>query len=312
MSSIIQNLKLPNCHVWWVALSILIALLSVAVLLSNWWDHAWFVSALLWFSLSAAGPAFIALALQEISKLRNLIVEIFIEPPSISVQPVQLAISGIVFLCIALETMLSVDFFPFNDRWANHSAYVIACTFFLSYGALAYVYVATLLLVIRLGNTRVWSEVFLWPHDGIAEIYSVYVRLLLVGGTSYILAVAIVRFTPWANSWSDLNETWILLWVFPPGLALIVYFVAFSVALHKVLLQCRARAEQEINEQLHHIYDAWKSNREIGAESSISALLKWRESVRLERIWPMDLKAGIATIVTLLIPSIEAIAKLVR
>jgi hypothetical protein len=168
------------------------------------------------------------------------------------------------------------------------------------------------LLVIRLGKTEVRSEVFLWPNDGVAAIYTIYVRLLLVGGASYLVGVAIVRFTPWANSWSDLNQPWILLWVFPPGVALIIYFVAFSVALHKVLLQCRARAEQEINEQLHHIYVAWKTNREIGAESSISALLKWRESVRLERIWPMDLKAGIATIVTLLIPSIEAFAKLVR
>jgi hypothetical protein len=311
MSTVNQNANSLRFHIRWISLSATIGALSVAVLQSDGWDHEWAISALLWFSLSAAGPAFVALALHEVSKLRGPIADISAEPLDISVKPVHLAISGIAFLSIALETTLSVDVFPFIG-WARVTAFIVASTFFLSYGALAYVYGAMFLLAVRLGKVRVRRDIFSWPHESIAEIHSIYFHLFLIGSTSYLLSVAIVRFTPWATTWLDLNQPWVRLWVFPPGLAAIVFFVAFSVALHKVLLQCRVRAEREIGEQLQRIYDLWKTNREPSAEGSISALLKWRETVRLERLWPMDLKAGIVTIVTLLIPTIQAIAKLMR
>lgn len=197
----------------------MIGALSVAVIKSKGWSHEWAISALLWFSLSVAGPGFVALALHEVSKLRGSL-QIFTEPVGISIKPIQLAICGIFFLSLALATTLSVEMLPFIG-WARVAAFIIGCTFFLSYGALAYVYGAMFLLAIRLGQARVRSDVFSWPHESIAVIQSVYVHLLLIGGISYFLSVAIVRFTPWARTWLDLNQTWILLWVVPPGLAAI-------------------------------------------------------------------------------------------
>lgn len=270
-------------------------------------------SALLWFSLSISGPPLVALMLNEVTKLRALVADVSDDPLEISMRPMRLVMCGVAFLSLALATTFSIDVFhdvfPIN-RWARVMAFIIASSFFVSYGALAYIYGAILMLVVRLGKTRVRGDIFSWPHESIEAIHAIYVRLLLAGGAAYLLGVGVVRFTPWARNWHDLNQPWILLWVFPPGLAAIIFFGFFSFALHKLLLQCRTRSEREINEQLQRIYNTWKTNSEPGTESSISALLKWRENIRLNRVWPMDFKAVIATIVTLLIPTIEAIAKL--
>jgi hypothetical protein len=311
MSKVNQIADSIRFHIRWISLSATIGALSVAVLLSNGWDHEWAISAILWFSLSAAGPAFVALALHEVSKLRAPLAEISAEPLDISVQPRHLVASGMAFLGIALETTLSLDVFPFIG-WARVTAFILACTFFLSYGALTYVYAAMLLLAVRLGKARVRRVILFWPNENLGAVHSVYFRLFWIGSMSYLLSVAIVRFTPWAKTWRDLNQPWVRLWVVPPAVAALIFFVSFTVALHKVLLQCRLQAERDIGEQLQRIYDLWKTNREPSAEGSISALLKWRESIRLERLWPMDLKASLVTVVTLLIPTIQAIAKLIR
>jgi hypothetical protein len=293
---------------WWSLSSATIGLLSVAVLSSEGWDHKWAISAILWFFLSAIGPALLALAIGEVSKLRALVTDISADPLNFSVGARGLAICGIAVLGLAVATTVSVDIFPFIG-WAQVAAFVIVCTFFLSYGALIYVYGATFMLAVRLLKVRVRAEVFSWPRDSVRAIHSIYMRLLLVGATAYLLGVAVVRLTPWSRSLLDLTQPWIGLWVLPPGLAAIAFFASFNIALHNVLLRCRGRAEREITENLQLVYDSWKTNRERSAEGSISELLKWRESIRLERLWPMDLKAGVVTVVTLLIPTIDAVLR---
>ena len=295
----------------WVPFSVAIGVLSVSILSSDGWGHEWAISAILWFSLSTFGPALIALSIREATKLRRPIAVLCNKPPHICVQPIGMAISGITFLIVALTTQLSVEVFPFIGPARVH-AFVVTCTFFLNYGALAYVYANLVALAVRLGNLEVKGKVFSWPRDSITAIEAVYVRLLMVGGLVYLASVGIFRYTPWAVSWGELNRPWVLLWVVPPGLGLISFFGVFSVALHKLLLQCRERAERELNEQLCLSYDAWKDRRDTTAENSISSLLKWRDSIRLEKVWPMNLRASIITVTTLLLPSIEAIAKVAK
>jgi hypothetical protein len=173
------------------------------------------------------------------------------------------------------------------------------------------VYGVLIVLAFGLGKARVTGDTFSWPHESISAISTVYFRLLLIGGALYLLGVSVVWLSPGGQSLT-LNKTWARLWVFPPGLAVLGFFAIFNLALHNLLLQCRARAERDIVGHLQTLYDNWKTNREPAVETSISALLKWRESVRLERLWPMDLKAGVITVLTLLIPTIEALVKIVR
>ncbi len=308
MHNIDQYLRSRRFNVLWITASLTIFIISLMVLLSPQRDYLWMNSSILWFSLSGFGPAFIALMLNSISKLQQLGAEISDGSPRITVEPVGIAISSVVFLVFALATRLSVDVFPFIELWwAKMLAFFIACTFFLIYGAIAYMYILTFFFAIRLRKVQVSGDTFCWPRESIRAIHDVYIRLLLVGGTTYILGICIVRLTPWATSWQSLDQPWIHIWVLPPALALIVYFGIFSFALHRLLFQCRSRAEREISEKLQMKYDLWKNDVQSGFENSISALVTWRDNIRQERVWPMDFKTTIATIVTLLIPTIEAI-----
>jgi nucleotide-binding universal stress UspA family protein len=274
----------------WITPSITIGAASIAVLLSKGWNHEWAVSAVLWFSLSAVAPALVALALRDVAALRRSIADISTNVLDIPVQPLPLAACGFAALGVALATRLSVDIFPFIG-WARTAAFLVACAFFLSYGALAYIFGVTFLLAVRLGNARIQSDVLSWPNERIASIHAVYVRLLLVGGTSYLAGVAVVRFAPRYGSWHALNDPWNRFWVLPPAFAAIAFFVVFSVALHKVLRQCRNRSERAIDEHLQQSYALWKTSHDPASASAISELLKWRESVRAEKLWPMDFKA---------------------
>jgi hypothetical protein len=220
-------------------------------------------------------------------------------------------LSAVAFLSIALSTHLNIDVFPF-EGYAKVLAMIVACTFFLSYGSLAYVYSTFVVLAVRLGRQEVNGSMFAWPRESVAAIYATYKRLLTLGAVVYLASIGIFRFTPWADSWSELNQPWVLLWVIPPGLALVAFLGIFTVVIHKVMRQFRDRAEKEITAHLCHNYELWKDTGEAKVENSISELLKWRDVVRQERVWPMDLKTLVATATTLLIPSFEAIVKVAR
>jgi len=296
---------------WWALCSAVIGIMSFAVLLSKGWDSEWAVSAILWFTLSTIGPALICFSIQETDRLRKSLsvlcdIQHFGRPSAMG-----MLLSAVGFLSIALSTHLDIDVFPF-EGFAKVLAMIVACAFFLSYGSLAYVYSTFVVLAVRLGRQKVNGSMFAWPRESVAAIYATYKRLLTLGAVVYLASIGIFRFTPWADSWSALNQPWVLLWVIPPGLALVAFLGVFTLALHKVLRQFRDRAEKELNSQLCHIYELWKDTRCAKAENSISELLKWRDIVRQERVWPMDLKTLVVTATTLLIPSFEAIVNVAR
>jgi hypothetical protein len=216
----------------------------------------------------------------------------------------------LVLTSLGLLTTDIVDALPFVG-WARGPALLLVCSFFAAYGALADVYCVLGASVVRLGGAHVTGDTFSWPYASIGAVNALYFRLLLLSGALYLLSVSVVWSSP-GGQWLTANQAWARLWVVPPGLAVLGFFGAFSFALHTLLLQCRTRAEQEIVGQLQTLYDNWKQHPDPGVETSISTLLKWRDSIRLERVWPTDFKAGAATILTLLIPMLEAIVKVVR
>jgi hypothetical protein len=244
----------------------------------------------------------------EITTLRAALEDVWVEYLTISVSPVPTGLCGLACLAFAFLTTLDEDVFPFVGLM-NRLALIIACAFFVGYGSLFYIYCKALLLALRLSRARVKGGIFGWSIDAIHKVHAIYLRFLAVGGTVYLLSVAVVLLTPWAKTLADLNRSWVRLWVVPPGFMAIAFFAVFSMATHKLLVQCRARTEQELNKQLQLAYDAWRADHNSAAQGSISALLEWREKLRLARVWLIDYKAVAATVVTLLLPTIEALVK---
>lgn len=295
----------------WVPLGIVISALSVSALQSKGWDQSWAVSASLWFGLSAVGPGVTAYSISEAKKLHMPLSRI----GRISIRSTPsvfgMTASGLLLLVIALCTQLSVAIFPFSGL-AQVQSFLIACCFFLNYGALAYLYAHLWFVAVHIAFIQVKANVFFWPRNEINAIYAVYKRLLTIAGIIYLASIGILRFTPWATDWSALNQLWVLCWIVPPAIALLSFFAAMILSLHRVLRGYQQKAEEEIEESLAKRYAEWKNEFDPKIAESITTILKWRDYVRAEKTWPIDLKTAIITITTLLIPSIEASAKFLR
>ena len=295
----------------WVPFVIGISVLSASAFQSKGWDRSWAASACLWFVLSAVGPGVTAYSIRETKKLHLLLSRI----GRISIQSAPsvlgMTVSGLLLLVTALCTQLSVAIFPFSGV-AQVQSFIVACCFFLNYGALAYVYLHLCLVAVHISYIRLKVNVFAWPREEINTIYAVYKRLLTMAGIIYLASIGILRFTPWATDWSALNQLWVLCWIVPPAIALLIFYASIILSLHRVLVRYQRQAEEEIGELLSNRYGTWKNGFDPQIADSITSILKWRDCVRAEKTWPIDLKTALITITTLLIPSIEAFTKLLR
>jgi len=239
----------------WLAPSAALCALSLAVLATSGREPGRGAAAG-WFLLSAAGPAVLAFALRQVSKLRVEIGKISTPSLGVELPPVGLIGSGLALLFVALSASDAATALPFAG-WARSAAVVIVSAFFLSYGAVLYVYAKAAGLAVRLGRSPVRSETLAWPGTAIRTAHGVYVSLLVVGTVLYLLGVLVVWFSP-GGRWLTMNAAWMRLWVLPPGVAVLAFFATFSVALHRVLVQCRERAETELGEQLQELDAIWK------------------------------------------------------
>lgn len=183
--------------------------------------------------------------------------------------------------------------------------------FFAGYGVAAWLYFVSMVAISRINKAEAKSSIFSWPRVETQEVYGLYFRLFVLGASLYLFAVVSIWTSP-SGAWIALNTGLGMLWVFPPAAMVICYFVYFNYQIHLLLKRCLQRSDQELSSLLDDRFADWKEglSSEQGA-SSITSLLEWRNTIRSEGTWPMDFKAMLVTVATLLLPTIKAIADLV-
>lgn len=189
--------------------------------------------------------------------------------------------------------------------------YLWLLIFFIGYGMVGWLYFGLMALANHIGELEVKSSVFSWPKVEIKRVYSIYFRLFIVGAILYIVAVISVWISP-GGAWIAKNTGIGRLWVFPPGAMVIVFFLYFHYKTHLLLVQCKDRSERRLASLLTENFDKWTSSPSEEIEKTISSLMQWRKGLQDEGTWLLDFKSVLATIATLLLPTVKAVIDLLR
>ena len=208
---------------------------------------------------------------------------------------------------VLIAGVISTDIF--GIPWYGYirsTFYLWLCIFLLGYGIIAWLYIGLMVLVNRMRLLEVNASIFSWPKSEIHNIYSTYFQLLAIGAALYVVAVISVWVSP-GGAWIAKNTEIGRLWVFPPGAMVIVFFLYFHYKVHLLLTQCRDKSDRQLSILLSQAFDEWISKQSEDKERSITNLLQWRKQIRSEKMWLLDIKSVIATVATLLLPTVKAV-----
>lgn len=197
----------------------------------------------------------------------------------------------------------------FGSPWSGLQRtlfYVWTLLFFFGYGMLGCLYTASMLLVQRIGQLTVIPSLS-WPTWAIKGIYWSYFRIFAMGCLLYVAGLVAVWVSP-GGAWIARNTYIGQLWVFPPGVMVIAFFVWFNYYTHSLLMAYKSQAENMIALDIRRAFSEWRSLKPSEeAEKRIATLLQWQKEVRSETTWVIDFRAMLATIATLLLPTVKAV-----
>ncbi len=232
---------------------------------------------------------------------------------------------------LTLAVFGAVTSWVFGVPWSGAALAVSAFWLFLilfGYGILGYLYGLHVSVLWDLRRLEVRCQIFEWPRAEIQDLYRVYSGLLAWGAGLYVIAIVSVwsspgvwlvdRFGMEEQPGSVLDELgagspWLVLesaWVFPVGLMVIFFFLLFHLRCHKLLVQCREQAVRQLGRLASQELEVWSSENKPERLATIDRFLGWKEKIHGERVWPIDLRAAVAALTTVLIPTIKTLKDL--
>jgi hypothetical protein len=216
--------------------------------------------------------------------------------------------SGVLLLLIGLYSTVTY-WMPVQD-WRGGLFLVWAGIFFFGYGLLVWAFGAIIALIWRISNLSIHCTPFRLPTRMVDVIYTTYFHIMALGALLYGLAVISVWVSP-HGAQIALETSVGNLWVFPPAVIIILFFLTFHFRIHRLLVRYKQVSEDELTRLLDAEYREWTLAPESERADRIDKLLAWRDHVRKADEWPSSLKAVLLTVTTLLIPTIKSIVEVV-
>ncbi len=184
--------------------------------------------------------------------------------------------------------------------------------FLFGYSIVVGLYIHDLAIILRLKNCcnedRNLSfyqnniDIFYWPIEEVRAIYYRYFKSLIIATIIYLTAVLILWVSP-AGGFLAVHTNVGRLWVFPPALILIIYFIMFSFGIHSLLPKWKINSQ----DKLKNIFEKEINDYFVGysdkAAESIDRLLRWRDLIENKDIKIFNFKLILATIATILAPT---------
>lgn len=292
---------------------------GVTLTVHRWadWHPRSFPLAGLWLILATVGPLAIDFAVKQLEGLGDELSRFASDPeaalgksqrvvePILSdriVTPIGLGLVTIAFLQAQLLVL----------PWSGLSRVLFlipAIFFFFVYGVLTAVYLAAARWVWILPAISLRLPRLRLPRLEVAQLHRYCFRLFALASVLYGVGVIALWASPTGVSLAR-DTGWARFWVFPPAAALLGFLAIVQVRLHHVLRNARDKVLTELNEDLELCAFPGQGGEAVAA-SRIDALLEWRDHVWSEPVWPLNLKTILVTVVTLLIPTIEALVRLI-
>ena len=182
--------------------------------------------------------------------------------------------------------------------------------FLLGYGIVIGLYFFSLKSVIKIDKIfncdDSYSTIFCWPIKEVKLIYSSYLRLIIIAAFLYIVAVVSLWLSP-VGGFLALHTIIGRIWVMPPAIIILVYFLLFSLKILSFLPRWRSNSIDQINATLKaESVEYFKECSNKSAEN-INTLLNWRNLIQLEDIKVVDWKQILTVISIILAPTIRVL-----
>lgn len=187
--------------------------------------------------------------------------------------------------------------------------YSWAFCFFVGYGFAAWLYVILMLVAKEVSKIKLEAQIFSWPRAALQDVFAVYMKTFLIGAVLYVGAVVTVWISP-GGAWIAQNTGIGRLWVFPPGAMVVLFFLQFNFSFRAVLVGLRRSSEERLSELAESKFREWCDSPAENSASSVDALLNWRAAIRSEDVWPLNYKSLLATVATLMLPTVKAVLEL--
>ncbi|MFY9821318.1 MAG: hypothetical protein WAM82_08045 [Thermoanaerobaculia bacterium] len=149
---------------------------------------------------------------------------------------------------------------------------------------------------------------FYWPQAEIAAIHRMLMQVFAGGLVAYFLGVLGIGLSP--------SGVWYLFhgvvggWILPLSMAVVLFFIAIEYHIHRLLEAVKRERLRQLSLTLQGRYEHWSQLGDKESAAAVTEVLKWCDSVRAEKSWPLDFVAMVSIIVGIFIPAVKSIKEL--
>ena len=187
--------------------------------------------------------------------------------------------------------------------------YLFSALFFFVTGTVAWAYLNSLLILIRLEKLEIKGALFEWPENQFKYLNKSYLEMFAAGVAIYFTAVIAVWVSP-GGSQIALNTTLGRLWIFPVAGFVVGFFFSFQYLIHRIILRSKHRRLDIINKLINNLFNTFVDAPSADKSKIISDLLNWRNQISKESDWPLEFKSSLTIVSGLLLPTIKTIIDL--
>jgi hypothetical protein len=216
---------------------------------------------------------------------------------------------AIAFLCITGIASTDIVGIPWSGI-VRVLFYLFSAIFFAMTAIVAWTYLGLLVFLLRLVNQEIKGAPFDWPEKQFAHLNQSYLDMFAVGVAIYIVAVVAVWSSPGGPSIA-LHNPLAQLWIFPVAGTVVGFFLSFQYLIHRIILRSKQHRLDKINQLLGHTFDAWMADLAPDKAKAVTELMSWRDRIREESDWPLDLRSTLTITSGLLLPAARTILDLI-
>lgn len=182
--------------------------------------------------------------------------------------------------------------------------------FLLGFGIVVCLYLFNLNSIIKIDKIFICDgshrKIFAWPVSEVRLLYSSYLRLVILAVFLYVGGIVSLWLTP-AAAFLALQTNIGRLWVAPPALVILVYFLIFSLKIRSFLPRWKLNAINKINTILEKESAKYFEEPSNQKTEHIDRLLSWRRLIQSEDIKVFEWKQILTIVGIILAPTIRVL-----
>ncbi len=176
-------------------------------------------------------------------------------------------------------------------------------------GVAGWAFLRLLMSLHQLSRVGIRILPFAWPQAEIGAIHGILMQIFTGGLLAYLLAVLGIWLSP-GGAWFLTNGP-VSLWVLPLAATVVLFFGAVEYYIHALLEKSKRERLRQLSEIIQENFLRWRQSENKEDAAAVTEVLKWRDAIRAERTWPLDVLSMTSVVVGVLIPAAKALKELI-